>query len=293
MLDQKALTFMRVAELGSMSKAAKALYLSPVSVMKQINAFEAQVGVQLLVRTHSGVALTPAGEALWHDLAEIREHCDAALRRARDAAESGKVTIRVGTSLLRPCRPLTDRWARIGSGQPFRVEIVPFSDARASLEAVVGGLGRDIDCLVGPCAAAPWLQSCSVAVLGEYQCRIGVPDGHRLAGRDALVWDDLDGERLMLLAEGESDIIDALRADIRARHPGVEVLDAPFFYDEQVFNACVRDGFLIETLDAWEGVHPSVATVAMDWDYAMPYGVIYAKEPSEAMQRFVELLVQA
>ena len=290
MLDQKAITFIQVAELGSMSAAAKTLYLSPVSVMKQVNAFEAHAGIRLLERSHSGVALTPAGESLYRDLLELRGGCDAALRRARETSESGKATIRVGTSLLRPCRPLTDLWARVGTGQPFRMEVVPFSDGRASLEYVVANLGSVIDCFVSPCGSASWLESCSVAVLGEYACCVGVPDGHRLSGRERLSWDDLDGERLMLLAEGESAVIDTMRADVRESHPGVEVIDAPFFYDEQVFNACAREGFLMETLDAWEGVHPSVATVPIDWSYSMPYGVVYAEEPSEAVSRFVELL---
>ena len=290
MLDQKAITFLKVAELGSLSKAAKALYLSSVSVMKQMNAFEAQVGTALFVRTHAGVELTAAGELLYRDLLDIQASCTAALRRARDAAESGKIAIRVGASALRPCRPLTDRWARRGAGQPFRVEIVPFSDDRASLEEVVGNLGRGIDCFVGPCDAPNLLGDCSIRVLGAYECRVGVPDGHRLAGCGRLTWDDLDGEQLMLLARGESQAIDSMRDEIDRCHPGVQVLDAPFLYDEQAFNACAREGFLMETLDAWEGIHPSIATVPMEWNYTVPFGVVYAQEPTEAVTRFVELL---
>ena len=47
------------------------------------------------------------------------------------------------------------------------------------------------------------------------------------------------------------------------------------FYTLETFNACAREGFLMDTLDAWEGVHPGIATLPMDWDYSVPYGAAF------------------
>ena len=70
--------------------------------------------------------------------------------------------------------------------------------------------------------------------------------------------------------------MDAIRADALGRRD-VEVVDAPSFYTLDTFNTCAREGFLMETLDAWEGVHPGMVTLPMSWDYAVPYGIVYAK----------------
>lgn len=47
-------TFLVVADLGSFSKAAEALYISSTAIIKQINLLEQELGVSLLERTHRG-----------------------------------------------------------------------------------------------------------------------------------------------------------------------------------------------------------------------------------------------
>ena len=65
MYNQQILTFVTVAESGSFSKASEKLFVTTVSVMKQINAFEARVGVKLFVRSNHGVKLNQAGEEVY------------------------------------------------------------------------------------------------------------------------------------------------------------------------------------------------------------------------------------
>ena len=56
--------FVQVAELGSFSKAAQRLYITPSAVIQQVNRLEDELGVRLLLRSKKGVELTPAGEYL-------------------------------------------------------------------------------------------------------------------------------------------------------------------------------------------------------------------------------------
>ena len=51
-------TFICVAELGSFSKAAEALYISSTAVIKQINLLEQELNLKLFDRTHRGIILT-------------------------------------------------------------------------------------------------------------------------------------------------------------------------------------------------------------------------------------------
>ena len=45
-------TFISVADLGSFSKVAEALYISSTAVIKQINLLEQELGFTLFERTH-------------------------------------------------------------------------------------------------------------------------------------------------------------------------------------------------------------------------------------------------
>ena len=38
---------------------------------------------------------------------------------------------------------------------------------------------------------------------------------------------------------------------------------------------------------SWKNIHPSIVTLPMEWEYTMPLGVIYAKEPSQTVQDFI------
>ena len=61
----------------------------------------------------------------------------------------------------------------------------------------------------------------------------------------------------------------------------------------EVFNACEQNGFLMEVPDTWAGAHPSVAALPVEWDYEMPFGVVYAQKPSKAFSRFMGVIAKA
>jgi Transcriptional regulator len=56
--------FVAVAEEGSMSAAARRLHLSQPALSQTISALERELGVELLVRTSTGVTITEAGMTL-------------------------------------------------------------------------------------------------------------------------------------------------------------------------------------------------------------------------------------
>jgi molybdate transport repressor ModE-like protein len=81
MLDLRRLKVLReVARRGSFSAAASELMFSPSAVSQQIAQLEREVGMSLVERRSTGIALTPAGELLLG-------HANAILARAADAEE--------------------------------------------------------------------------------------------------------------------------------------------------------------------------------------------------------------
>ena len=63
------------------------------------------------------------------------------------------------------------------------------------------------------------------------------------------------------------------------QHPAIAIEDTPQFYDMEVFNRCVQTRNPLMTLECWSEVHPSLVTLPVDWDFTIPYGILYAPPP--------------
>lgn len=289
MFERRLTAFVTAAERGSFAKAAEKLLLTSASVMNQINALEAEVGARLFERTSRGVALTTAGESFYRDVKRITAEFEEAASRAREAAE-GRGSVRIGTSLLNPAGVLVDLMGRRGGCLDVDIRIVPFEDDGASILSTISNLGRTIDIIVGPCGSRLWRGLCSVRVLGEYRVCCAVPSGHRLAAARSITPEALRGERLMMCRRGDAEQLDELRDMLEKNYPEVQIVDTPYFYDAGVFNKSERSGCVLLTLDAWAGVHPSLVTIPAEWDYRVPYGLLYSKMPSRCVTAFLESL---
>lgn len=291
MYNQQIHTFIQVADSGSFSKAAKKLFVSTVSVMKQMNALEDRLGFKLLERTNHGILLTAAGQSMYQDAQQIIKDSESAIKRARQINGAEQYVIRVGTSLLRPCKVLIDLWSEIDDATlPFQIKIIPFGDDPASMSATIASLGKDFDCFVGPCGSIQWMKQCNALLLGMNKCCIALSRKHRLAKKKLLKWEDLYGENLVLLKRGESLVLDRMRDEIELNHPQIHIVDTPTFYDADVFNKCEQMNYVMETLDSWTSIHPSLVTISMEWDYEIPYGIVYANEPSKAVLSFIDTI---
>lgn len=288
MYSRELYTFIVVAEQGSFLKASKELFTTPASVMNQINKFESQIGVKLIERTNQGINLTSAGHSIYKEAKRIVRITEQAISQAKQIAMNEQQVIRVGTSILRPCKMLVDLWSEIDDGTlSVTIRIIPFDDTPAGMEAMLSSLGKEIDCFVGPCDSLTWKENYNILQIKQGECAIAVPRKHRLSKKETLCWNDLDGETIMLVKRGDSSVLNKMRDEIETKHPQITVIDTPHFYDTSIFNECEQMGCLMETLDIWKDVHPSIVTIPMDWDYKMPYGIVYAKHPSETVEAFI------
>ncbi|MDO4554509.1 MAG: LysR family transcriptional regulator [Lachnospiraceae bacterium] len=262
--------------------------------MKQINSLENRIGVKLFVRTNHGISLTPAGEELYKQAKKLIAAGNAAIKSVRNIGGYKQHTIRVGTSLMRPCKMLVDLWAKLDTHKlPYQIEIVPFDDNPTGLNAMMESLGADIDCYVGPFNSIQWLEQYSFYPLGLFKCCCAVPRNHPLASKERLSWSDLSGENFMLIKQGESLILDRLRKEIENNHPDIHLVDIPNIYGTSIFNECEQRGYIMETLEIWSDIHPGLVTIPVEWEYEMPYGIIYGSKPSKDFQEFISVLAAA
>lgn len=289
MFNPQLTVFVRVADLGSFNKAAETLFISPTAVMKQVNALEKHLGLTLFARGRRGVTLTPEGQVIYRYARQMFEQSAKAVQEARAAAEYAATTFCVGTSILNPCKPFMDLWDRLSGQFPgYQLHIVPFEDDHEGILNEIGALGVKFDFLIGACDSRQWLDRCRFLSLGEYHHCVAVPRDHPLAGRKCLTVQDLYGQTLMMVRRGDSPSVDRVRDEIE-RHPAIRIEDTPQFYDLEVFNRCAQTRQPLMTLDCWAEVHPSLVTLPVDWDFTIPYGLLYQLDPVPDVARFVEL----
>jgi DNA-binding transcriptional LysR family regulator len=283
--------FIEVIDAGSFSKAAEKLYLSSTALMKQMNVLEARIGVQLLIRTNHGIRATDAGISFYHDAKFLMQYSENAVVRARQAANKHPYMIRIGNSMLNPCKVLIDIWNTISDTYPqFKMKIVPFDDNAASWPAVYRTLGKDCDVMVGAYERTNGSDSFHALKLGEYRFCVAVSREHPLARKERLSVPDLYRERLVIIQPGSSPLIDGIRGYVETEHPEIHIKDAPHQYTIEMFNRCEESGAVLLTLDGWKDVHPSLVTIPVDWEYTIPYGVLYPLKPSNSVLLFVRAL---
>lgn len=294
MLSQQLQVFLQVADCGSFTKAARRLMITPASVMKHINTLEGRLGVTLFKRDKKGVVLTAAGRSLVQDGKKMAALAKNAEARAKRAEQEEGIVIRVGSSLLNPSKALTDLWGLLRAAYPqYKFHIVPYTDTKEERLAIIAALGEKFDLLVGAFDSKRILTQANYLILGDYHLCVAVPKGHRLAAKKVLSIQDLHGERLIKVKRGETERLDHFQDILRLTHPQIIVEEADYYYDLDTFNACEQNGALLLTLDAWAEIHPSLITLPVQWDYTVPYGILYAKEPSQEVLQFLQILKSA
>jgi len=101
-VDLKGLrSFVAVASVGSISRAAENIHIAQPALSNQIRQIEDYFGTDLFERTHRGVKLTPAGERLLTHARDLLRRFDSALEDVRDAISvpSGQVTLGLPQSM--------------------------------------------------------------------------------------------------------------------------------------------------------------------------------------------------
>lgn len=100
MTIEKIRNFIEVARSGSISQAAKKLYVSQPNLSKQIAHMEAECGIELFSRTRHRLELTEAGELLYECLQNIPEIVDEAFAKAKEVSLKNSRRLSIGVMEL-------------------------------------------------------------------------------------------------------------------------------------------------------------------------------------------------
>lgn len=92
----------------------------------------------------------------------------------------------------------------------------------------------------------------------------------------------------MMVGKGDSGVNDFLRSDLERNHPQILIEDTPQFYDLSVFNRSAETGNVLLTIECWQDVHPALVSIPVNWDYSIPYGLLYSLNAPDDVKMFVD-----
>jgi DNA-binding transcriptional LysR family regulator len=280
-------TFIRVADAGSFSKAADETYITPTAVIKQINILEADLSLQLFVRTHRGITLTEAGKSLYKDVKYLIQYSKDSLERAKNAMIDSN-TIRIGTSPMTPSQFLVELWTKITEqDSTVKFKLVTFENTPENAREILKNLGKHIDIVAGVFDYDfPKVRGCKVLELSKEHIRCAVSIRHRLASKDKLTIQDLYGENLMLIHRKWNSYVDELRDNLWQHHKDINIVDFDF-YSVNIFNQCENSNNILMTIDNWKDIHPLLKVMPVEWEHTIPFGFLHSPSPSKTVQKFL------
>lgn len=279
-------SFIETANAGSFSKAARALYIAPSSLIQQMDLLEKRLGVVLFERGHRGVRLTEAGESLYEDAVDIVRRSKEAVARAR-MVQRGDGPIRVATSLLMKCRMLPEIWSLMIDDAPgTRIDIVSLESVGVEPGNYLSGLGVSYDVMEGLFMSELYRDECLFLELARVPLCLAMP----LATGDALP-EKVDasllrGLDLVMMRPGVSADYDAARAHLAALGAS-RIADVPF-YTMGLFADCEINKRAIVTAEIWEDIHPNLACIPLGEPCSIPYGLVFPKKPSAQAMRLYD-----
>ena len=267
-------TFLCVVEAGSFSKAAEKMYITAPAVIKQINSLESSLNLQLFDRTHRGLIVTEAGKSLYKDTKYIIQYSKDSVARAQNAMKENKEVIRVGVSPMTPPQVFVELWPKIQKMySDIKFQIVTFENTPENAREILGNLGQNIDVVAGIFDETLLsLRKCQGFEISREPFCCAVSLHHRLAYKEKLEITDLYGENLLLMHRGWSQNFD--------------------FDSVEIFNRCENSNDILLAISSWESVHPLMKIIPVEWNYSIPFGLLYASEPSEKVKRLIRALEQ-
>lgn len=291
MYIQQLATFIQVAESGSFGKAAETLFISTPAIVQQINLLEERCGFPLFNRNNRGVTLTPAGQSLYEDGKKIIALSDQALERARNIFEKSLMTIKIGSSPIFRARVLIDAMNLTREDQlQFHYEIPNLVSELGQFKQF-DLLGNQCDLLEAIFCDLAWADQCQFFELFQTPICIAVNQLHPLAKKKKVTLEDILPYTIILAREGAISQLDALRRDLLDLEPDISIQDAQTIGQDSISMTEVLP-YVFITQKIFQDNHPSLVTIPLETTHSLPYGLLYAKEPSQAMLDFLDYVAE-
>ncbi|MFJ8883411.1 LysR family transcriptional regulator [Streptomyces sp. NPDC102402] len=179
--------FATVADEGNITRAAERLFMAQPSLTKQIKQLETRLGVQLFVRSRTGMTLTGPGRALAGRVPALLDALGEAVRETKAAASRAERILRVGIMGSGANEATPAIISAFGSRRPgWRVESRQGVWSEPTAGLADGAVDAALLYLPFP-GQEHWRVT---ELFTEPRCVL-LPSGHRLAGRESIAFREL------------------------------------------------------------------------------------------------------
>lgn len=271
-------TFLLVAECGSFSQAAKKLYISTAAVSQQIKLLEDQLDVQLFIRSKRGVSLTSAGTEFVAQARRIKAVCQEASQVMRHYRRS----LTIGAGYL--------------NGQGLTQHFLPafrkkYPDIQINFKEIndYNSIPDRVDLLEMAYSKEPVpKQGFRFVACTQAPLKVALPQGHPLAAKELLTWQDLAGQDLAIVDPHVSDN-EMLLAQLAAVRPKLRLHYYPIF-NRALVNQVQLAGWLLLVPDVYADLCLPYLVVDLIGAATVPYGFFVRQEPGYACQKLLEFI---
>jgi DNA-binding transcriptional LysR family regulator len=187
-------SFAAIADSGSLNKAAERLRVSQSTLTRQMQSLEQEIGGRLLERSHGGVALTAAGQALLGRAIPAVADLEAALGEVRKIARGQTAALRIGYIMSAATEYLGPALATVRAAHPeVKVKLVDLSPG----EQIAALRRGDIDVALVGNVDASLAREFYVKRIVALPVVAAFPAQHRLATQEVVHLSDLRGEQFV------------------------------------------------------------------------------------------------
>ncbi|MBQ3076394.1 MAG: LysR family transcriptional regulator [Clostridia bacterium] len=200
----QVLYLIEVAQSGSMSRAAEALFMSQPALSLQIRRLEEEVGCRLFERSSQGVRLTEEGRAFYEDALPVAQSWQQLLSRVKQLGQRGRsICMGIGPRAL--SNGLFEDTVSFFEQHP-EIEVTFVMDL--DVEPLDALKKKKIDIALDRVPPPQMFESPEhftvIELLRERQCILLAPDDPR-AALPELHFDELDGAAVVAGPEGSLD----------------------------------------------------------------------------------------
>ncbi|MDH6166329.1 LysR family nitrogen assimilation transcriptional regulator [Variovorax boronicumulans] len=139
--------FIAVLEAGSLSRAAVSLYVAQPALTAQVKKLEAELGTQLLERSHAGVTPTAAGLQLYQDARRLLSDAAAMRERLQRGPQGPEGSVTVAVPFLLASLLLGPVLARLKHSHP-RIRVFVIDELSLMVRKAMVDRRADIGILV-------------------------------------------------------------------------------------------------------------------------------------------------
>lgn len=213
--------FLAVADYLNFTRAAEALHVTHPAVSQQIRSLERELGATLFERSTRSVRLTEAGRSFLGDARQMLEIAERARHRFGAGDETAIETLNLAAGSYPALFSMADALTVLRAERPAlhpRLHVVPFQHIYRRLA------DGDFDAVVGFREAAGATMGASFIELAQAPVTCVCTADHPLAAAERLTVDDLQSERLVLVAPPRvSPAIIELQSRLLVARPPSEV----------------------------------------------------------------------